>query len=148
MSESKKVYGWFWRILLAGLFLFLLIRNLEPLKTINEAYSVPWYLLLLVFFISGAVWFTIAFREGRAIRQEKRAKSKLFMYPNRTKTEGNRGIAYLILAIGFLIVGILSVLFESVSVAVGLLVGTLIFLLFSLFHLTKEQKRAQVVRAN
>jgi hypothetical protein len=71
MSDWKKVYSWFWRILFAGFFLLLLARNFEPLKTINEVYYAPWYLLLLVFFISGAVWFAIAFHEGRVIRKRE-----------------------------------------------------------------------------
>jgi len=71
MSGGKKRFSWFWRIMLSAMFLTLLLRNVEPLKTINEIYSAPWYLLMLVFFISGAVWFTIAFREGKAIRREK-----------------------------------------------------------------------------
>jgi uncharacterized membrane protein YbhN (UPF0104 family) len=74
MSERKKAYSWFWRTLFAGFFLLLLACNFEPLKTINEVYYAPWYLLLLVFFISGAVWFNIAFREGRVIRKEKKAR--------------------------------------------------------------------------
>ena len=53
-------------------FLFLLARNFEPLKTINEMYPAPWYLLMLVSFISGAVGFSLAFREGRIIRRGKR----------------------------------------------------------------------------
>jgi len=76
MSGRKKGFSWFWRIMLISMFLFLLFRNIEPLKTINEMYSAPWYLLVSVFFISGAVWFTIALREGRVIRKEITAKRK------------------------------------------------------------------------
>jgi len=39
-------------------------------------YSAPWYLLILVFFISGAVWFTVSFREGKVICREIIAKRK------------------------------------------------------------------------
>lgn len=35
------------------------------MKTINEMYSAPLYLLIAVFFISGAVGFTLAFRERK-----------------------------------------------------------------------------------
>jgi hypothetical protein len=58
------------------MFLFLLFRNVEPLKTINEMYSAPWYLLIFLFFISGAVWFTLAFREGKIIRRERPSPKK------------------------------------------------------------------------
>jgi hypothetical protein len=33
-------------------------------------YSAPWYLLAFFFFVSFAVFFTIAFREGKVIRRE------------------------------------------------------------------------------
>ena len=75
MTEKRKRTGWFWYFLLIG-YLFLLARNLEPLKTINEMYSAPWYLVLLVFFIGGAVGFAFAFREGKVIRREIIAKRK------------------------------------------------------------------------
>ena len=74
MSGGKRGFSWFWRIMLSGVFLILLFRNVEPLKTINETYSAPWYLVILVFFVSSAVWFTLAFREGKAIRRETIAK--------------------------------------------------------------------------
>lgn len=72
----KKGFSCFFRIILVSAFLIILFRNVEPLKTINEMYSAPWYLLVLVFFISGVVSFTIAFREGRVIREEITAKRK------------------------------------------------------------------------
>lgn len=75
MSKRKKGPGWFWCMLLI-FFLFLLACKFEPLKTINEMYSAPLYLLILVFFISGAVWFTLSFREGKVIRREIIAKRK------------------------------------------------------------------------
>jgi len=52
-------------------FLFLLARNFEPLKAINEMHSAPWYLLMLASFISGAVGHSLAFREGKIIRGGK-----------------------------------------------------------------------------
>ena len=73
MSERKKGLGWFWYILLIG-YLFLLARNFEPLKTINEMYSAPWYLVMLVFFISVAVGITLGFHKGKVIRREAIAK--------------------------------------------------------------------------
>ena len=76
MSGRKKGFHWFWRIMLISMFLLFLFRNVEPLKTVNEVYSAPWYLLMLVFFISAAVWFAIAFREGKVIRREIIAKRK------------------------------------------------------------------------
>ena len=65
----KNAYRVFWHLMLTILFLVLVFRNVEPLKTLNELYSAPWYLLMFVFLISGAVWFTLAFREGRIIRK-------------------------------------------------------------------------------
>ena len=70
MGGRKKGFHLFWRFMIISMFLIFLFRNVEPLKTINEMYSAPWYLLMLVFFISGAVWFTIAFHEGKVIRRE------------------------------------------------------------------------------
>jgi Ca2+/Na+ antiporter len=58
----------------------------------------------------------------------------LFNISNRTKTEGNRAVAFLILAIGFLIMAIFSLVFNFIPVAVGLLVAVLIYLLASLFY--------------
>lgn len=65
----KNAYRVFWHLMLTILFLVLVFRNVEPLKTLNELYSAPWYLLMFVFLISGAVWFTLAFRKGRIIRK-------------------------------------------------------------------------------
>jgi len=73
MSERKKAFRWFWPISLTVGFLVLLFRNVEPLKTINELYSAPWPVLMLVFFISFAVSLTIAFREGREITKKREA---------------------------------------------------------------------------
>ena len=47
--------------------LFLLACNFEPLKSINERYSAPWYLLLLGFFISGAIGFAVAYLKGKDV---------------------------------------------------------------------------------
>jgi len=57
------------------------------------------------------------------------------------KIEENQAVAYLIPAIGFLIVGMLNLMIGSVPVAVGLLVGALIFLLLCLFALTKTNRQ-------
>lgn len=75
MNERKKGLSWFRYILLIG-FLFLLVRNVEPLKKINEMYSAPWYLVMLVSVISVAVGITLGFREGKVIRREALAKRK------------------------------------------------------------------------
>jgi hypothetical protein len=74
MSGRKRGFSWFWRIMLSAMFLFLLLHNVEPLKTVNETYPAPWYLVILLFFISSGVWFTLAFREGKAIRKETIAR--------------------------------------------------------------------------
>jgi len=75
MSERERRTGWFWYLLLIG-YLFLLARNFEPLKTINEMYSAPWYLVGSVFLISGAVGLALAFREGKLIRAKMKAQGK------------------------------------------------------------------------
>jgi len=76
MSERKKGLGWFWYILLI-FYLFLLARNFEPFKTINEMYSAPWYLVMFIFLISVAVGITRGFRKGKIIRRETLAKRQL-----------------------------------------------------------------------
>jgi xanthine/uracil permease len=53
----------------------------------------------------------------------------------------DRGIAFVVLAISFDIVGLGSLTFGNVSVAAGLLIGSLVFLFFSLFYLTKEDRQ-------
>ena len=75
MSERKKGVGWF-RYILLIFFLFLLARNFEPLKTINEMYSAPWYLVMFIFFISVAFGITLGFSKGKVIRRETIAKRK------------------------------------------------------------------------
>jgi len=75
VSERKKGPGWF-RYILLIFFLFLLARNFEPLKTINEMYSAPWYLVMSVFSISVAVGITLGFRKGKVTRRETIAKRK------------------------------------------------------------------------
>jgi len=75
MGERKKGLGWFRYILLVG-YLFLLARNFEPLKTVNEMYSAPWYLVIFVFFISLAVGITLGFHKGKLIRRETIAERK------------------------------------------------------------------------
>jgi len=69
MSERKKGPGWFLYILLIG-YLFLLARNFEPLKTVNEMCSAPWYFVIFVFFISVAVGITLGLHKGKLIRRE------------------------------------------------------------------------------
>jgi len=51
-----------------------------------------------------------------------------------------RATAYVIIAIGFLVVGLSSLLLGNVPVAGGLLVASLLWLLVSLFYLTKEHR--------
>jgi hypothetical protein len=76
MSNGKKGFQLFWHIMLTGMFLIILFRNVEPLKTVNEMYPAPSYLLLLAFFTSGTVWFIIAFRNGKVIRKEADMRRK------------------------------------------------------------------------
>lgn len=52
-----------------------------------------------------------------------------------------RATAFVILAIGFLVVGILSLVLRNAPVAAGLLVAALMWLLASLFYLTKEHRQ-------
>ncbi|MCW4019074.1 MAG: hypothetical protein NWF00_10425 [Candidatus Bathyarchaeota archaeon] len=52
----------------------------------------------------------------------------------------NRGVAFVIFALSFTTVGIGAVVFGNVPVAVGLLVGSIVALFGSLFHLTKENR--------
>jgi len=75
MNERKKGPGWL-RYIILIFFLFLLARNFESLKTINEMYSAPWYLLMFVSLISVAVGITLGFRKGKVIRRETIAKRK------------------------------------------------------------------------
>jgi CHASE2 domain-containing sensor protein len=51
-----------------------------------------------------------------------------------------RATACVILAVGFLVVALCSLLLGNVPVAVGLLAASLVSLLASLFYLTKEQR--------
>jgi hypothetical protein len=55
-----------------------------------------------------------------------------------------RATAYVILAIAFLIVGLGSMLLGNVPVAGGLLVAALVWLLASLFYLTKENRQKRI----
>lgn len=73
MNERERRTGWFWYILLISYF-FLLASGFEPVKTINDMYSAPLYLVFLVFLIGGAVGFALAFREGKVIRAEMMAR--------------------------------------------------------------------------
>jgi len=74
MSHRKKRFSLYYLILIG--WLFLLARNFEPLKTINEMYSAPWYLLAFFFSLSFAAFFTIALREGKVIRRKTLAERK------------------------------------------------------------------------
>ncbi len=58
-----------------------------------------------------------------------------------TMIDKDRGIAFVVLAISFDIVGLGSLAFGNVPVAAGLLIGSLVFLLFSLFYLTREDRQ-------
>lgn len=60
----KKGSSWSWYILLI-FYSVLLAVNFEPLKTVNEMYSASRYLLISLFFISGTIGFTLAFRKGK-----------------------------------------------------------------------------------
>ena len=72
MSERKKGPSWFLYILSIGYF-WLLARNFEPLKTINEMYSAPWYLVIFGLLIGVAIGITIGFRRGKDVMNEIRA---------------------------------------------------------------------------
>ena len=52
----------------------------------------------------------------------------------------NLGVAFIILAMSFNIVGLGSLAFMNVPVAGGLLITSLIFMIFSLFYSTKEYR--------
>jgi hypothetical protein len=55
----------------------------------------------------------------------------------------DRGIAFIVLAMSFNIVGLGSLALGNVSAAAGLLIGSLVFLVFSLFYLTKEYRQTR-----
>ena len=59
---------------------------------------------------------------------------------NGSKTGQDQGVAFIIPAIGFLVVGILSLMLGNIPVSVGMLVGALVWLLVSLYYLTKEHR--------
>ncbi len=56
-------------------------------------------------------------------------------------TDKDRVIAFVVLAMSFNIVGLGSLAFGNFSVAAGLLIGSLVFLVFSLFYLTREYRQ-------
>jgi xanthine/uracil permease len=58
-----------------------------------------------------------------------------------TPSAYERATACVVSAISFLIVGLCSLLLGNVPVAVGLLAGSLFWLLVALFYLTKEQRQ-------
>ena len=70
-GRMKKAFRLFWHLMLTSLFLVLIFRNVEPLKTINEMYFAPWYLLIFILFASGVFGFAIAFHQGRKIKKAK-----------------------------------------------------------------------------
>jgi uncharacterized integral membrane protein len=70
-GRMKKAFHLFWHLLLTSLFLVLVFRNVEPLKTINEMCFAPWYLLIFVLFASSVFGFTIAFNQGREIKKSE-----------------------------------------------------------------------------
>jgi len=58
------------------MFFTLFFHGTEPFKAINEMFTAPSYLLTWVSFVCGAVWFILAFREGKVIRKEIITKRK------------------------------------------------------------------------
>ncbi len=64
------------------------------------------------------------------------------MSENKTRSQesGNRGVASIIMAISFNIVGLGSLAFMNVPVAGGLLVASLISMILSLFYSTREYR--------
>jgi hypothetical protein len=52
----------------------------------------------------------------------------------------NRGVAFVVMAMSFNIVGLGSLAFGNVPVAGGLLTGSLVFMILSLFYSTKEYR--------
>jgi len=57
-----------------------------------------------------------------------------------TPSASERATAFIVLAISFLIVGLGSLFLRNVSVAAGLLLASLFWLLVALFYLTKEHR--------
>jgi len=56
-------------------------------------------------------------------------------------TDKDRSIAFVVLAVSFNIVRLGSLAFGNIPVAAGLLKGSLVFLVFTLFYLTKEYRQ-------
>jgi Kef-type K+ transport system membrane component KefB len=61
----KKRSVWFWYLLSIFFFIFLGVK-VEPLKTINEMYSAPPFLVVLVFFVSVAIGVVVGLRKGKS----------------------------------------------------------------------------------
>ena len=59
---------------------------------------------------------------------------------NGGKTGQDKGVAFVIATIGFLVVGILSLMLGNIPISVGILVGALVWLLGALYYLTKEHR--------
>ena len=55
----------------------------------------------------------------------------------------NRGVAFIILAMSFNIVGLGSLAFMNVPVAGGLLIASLMFMILSLFFSTREYRESK-----
>jgi hypothetical protein len=77
-------------------------------------------------------------------------KSVIAMSENKANSlQGeNRGVAFIIMAISFNIVGLGSLAFGNVPVAGGLLVGSLAFMILSLFYSTKEYREMRKKQKN
>jgi hypothetical protein len=65
---------------------------------------------------------------------------------NGSKTGQNKGVAFVIGAIGFLVVGILSLMLGNIPVSVGMLVAALVWMLASLYYLTKEHREMKHIK--
>jgi hypothetical protein len=62
---------------------------------------------------------------------------------NGGKTGQDKGVAFVIATIGFLVVGILSLMLGNIPISVGILVGALVWLLGALYYLTKEHRETK-----
>jgi uncharacterized membrane protein YhaH (DUF805 family) len=71
MRKRTRRAFWFWYLLCIFFFLLLAVK-VEPLKTINEMYSAPPFLVIFVFFISVAVGVAVGLSKGKIIRREAR----------------------------------------------------------------------------
>jgi hypothetical protein len=60
----------------------------------------------------------------------------------------NRGVAFIIMAMSFNIVGLGSLALWNIPVAGGLLIGSLAFMILSLFYSTKEYRQMRKKQKN